>query len=111
LDLQFLPSFVRGPTFLRRRDVLLLALLRAAGNQNHKALAILAEVDSVAGAEVDFAFKNAGTNACDLREIPLLHTRQRDGHFGGCHRVESFEPLGEPFVSGFVNVAAQLNPT
>jgi hypothetical protein len=109
VNLLFLPSFVRNPAFLRRRDVLLLPFLRAAANQNHKALAILAEIDSVARAEIDLAFKNAGTDARYLREIALFHTRQRDGHFGGYRSVESFEPSGEPLVAGFVNVTAKLD--
>ena len=46
MNLLSLPSFIRGPAFLRRRDILLLPLLRAAANENHKALAILAEVDA-----------------------------------------------------------------
>jgi hypothetical protein len=66
LNLPFLSSFVCSPAFFRLRDVLLLPSLRAATDQNHKAVAILAEVDAEAWAEVDLVFKDAGTNALDL---------------------------------------------
>lgn len=66
MHLLFLSSFVGGPAFLRRRDVLLLPFLRTAANQNHKVVAILAEIDAVAGAKVDLVLKDAGTNTFDL---------------------------------------------
>ena len=94
---------------MRRRDVLLLPFLRAATDQNHKAVAILAELDAETWAEVDLAFKDAETNALDLREISLLHARKRDRHPGGGRGIESVEPLGESFDSAFVDVAADLD--
>jgi hypothetical protein len=101
--------FVTGPAFPSRCDVLLLPFLCAPTNENHNALAILAEVDALAGAEVDLVFKDAGTHALDVREIPLLHPRERDSHLGGCRRVELFQPRGEAFVSVFIDVAAKLD--
>ena len=103
--LPFLSSLVRGPAFVRRRDVLSLPSFRAATDQDHKAVAILAGN----WAEVDLAFKNAETNALDLREISLLHARKRDRHPGGGRGIESVEPLGESFDSAFVDVAADLD--
>ena len=94
---------------MRRRDVLSLPFLRAATDQDHKAVAILAEVDAETWAEVDLAFKDAETNALDLREISLLHARKRDRHPGGGRGIESVEPLGEAFVSAFVDIAADLD--
>src|ERR1035437_7343334 len=76
------------PSIARRRDGLLLPFLRTAANQNYQAVAILAEVDAVAGTEVDLVFKHAGTNALDLREIPLLQTRKRNSHLGGGRRID-----------------------
>jgi hypothetical protein len=39
----------------------------------------------------------------------LLHSRQGDGHLGGGCGIEPFKPLGESFVSAFVNVAPDLD--
>lgn len=66
MSLLFLSSFVVRPASLRRYDIGLLALLRPATDQNHKALAILAEVDAAARAEVDFVFVNARADALGL---------------------------------------------
>ena len=60
-------------------------------------------------AEVDLAFKDAETNALDLREISLLPARKRDRHPGGGRGIESVEPLGESFDSAFVDVTADLD--
>jgi hypothetical protein len=69
----------------------LLALLRAAANQNHKPIAISGEVDSIAGAEGDLVFKNppdpVRTNAKpklpnEPNSIPLFqHLRKPPAHF------------------------------
>jgi hypothetical protein len=83
LGLLCLPSFISGPAFLGRGDILLLPFLRAAAYENDKAVTVLAEVDAVAGAEIDFVFINACADALGIREISLLHPCKRDGHFGG----------------------------
>jgi hypothetical protein len=108
VNLLFLSSFVRGPALPRRRDVRLLPLFRTAADQNHNVFAILAEVDAIAWAEVDLVFKDPGTDAPDLREIPLLQTSKSNGYLGCRRRSQAFEPSGEAFVSVFVNVAAKL---
>ena len=87
----------------------LAAVVRTAANQNHNMFAILAEVDPIAGAEVDLVLKHAGTNALDLREIPLRHTCKRNRYLGCRRGAQSFEPMGETFVSVFINVAAKLD--
>jgi hypothetical protein len=86
-----------------------LPLFRAAAQQDHKRLSVLAEVNAVAGTEVDPAFKNARTDAFHFREISMLHPHKRNGCLGGGRCVEPFEPVGERFVSVLVNVAAQLD--
>jgi len=59
-NLLFLSSFVARPTPLRHRNVQLLSLLRAAAEQDDQPLAILAEVNSIAWAEIDLTFEDAG---------------------------------------------------
>jgi hypothetical protein len=46
-----------------------LALFRAAAKQDDKCLAVLAEVNAVAGAELELVFEHSGTDALDIREI------------------------------------------
>jgi hypothetical protein len=58
LNLLFLSSLVKGPAFLRRRDILLLPLLGTAANQNDDAVTVLAKVGAVAWAEVDLVFED-----------------------------------------------------
>jgi hypothetical protein len=48
LNLLFLPSLVVGPALLRGLDVLVLALLRPAADQDHNPLSVPAEVNAVA---------------------------------------------------------------
>jgi hypothetical protein len=61
----FLPPFVIGPPCLCTSDVLLLALLGAASQQNNNLVPILAELDAVARAIVDSIFENAGAQAIE----------------------------------------------
>jgi hypothetical protein len=50
-------------------DVFLLALLRAAGEQNNKPVAVPPEVNSVAGAKINPVFKNAVTGRLDVGKV------------------------------------------
>jgi hypothetical protein len=52
LNLLFLSSLVIGPALLRGLDILVLALLGPAADQNHNSVAIPAKVNAVAGSEV-----------------------------------------------------------
>src|SRR6202030_1739355 len=55
--LLLLPSFVIVPVGESSFDVSLLALFRTAAKQNDKCLAVLAEVNAIAGAEVELVFE------------------------------------------------------
>jgi len=48
----------------------LLPLFRTATNEDHKMFAILAEVDPIAGAEVDLVLENVGANALAFEKFP-----------------------------------------
>ena len=109
MNLPFLSSLVSGPAFLRRSDVLLLPLLRAATYENDKTVAVLAEINAVTWPEVDLVFVNSRAYALCVRKISLLHPRERDGQLGGCRRVEFFQPVREPSLSFFIDVAAKLD--
>jgi hypothetical protein len=64
-------------------DVLLLAFLGAAAEQNDEAVSVLAEINSLAGPEIDAALEHPGTDALDVREVALRQTGQRRCHLGG----------------------------
>src|SRR5258708_37472207 len=83
LGLLCLPSFISTPAFLRRGDILLLPLLRATADENDEAVTVLAEVDAVTRAEVDFVFIDTRADALGCREIPLLPPRTSDRDFCG----------------------------
>jgi hypothetical protein len=72
LSLPFLASFVINPTCLRRLNILVLAFLRTAADQNHNPFVIAAEVNAVARAEVDRVFKQAGADALGIRRNSII---------------------------------------
>jgi hypothetical protein len=55
----FFPPFVVGPASLSRRNVVVLPFLGPATDQDHKALAVLAKIEAVTGAEINLVFENA----------------------------------------------------
>ena len=86
MSLLFLSPLVVCLEFLRPRYILLLPFLRAATEQDHKAFALLAEVDAVAGAEIDLVLEDAGPNAfanaiaalaADAESSPSNHSEKR----------------------------------
>src|SRR5260370_36744887 len=58
-----LAAFVLLPESLCLFDVALLTLLRASAQQDDQTVSILAQIDAVAGAEVNAVFENASANA------------------------------------------------
>jgi hypothetical protein len=72
----FLPPFVIGPAFLRRRDIAVLPFLGAATDQDHKAFAVLAEIDAVAGAEINLVFENTRADALGVGQVAPFDPRQ-----------------------------------
>jgi choline dehydrogenase-like flavoprotein len=59
----FLSPFVINPAFLRRRNIPILALFRAAADQDHKTLSVSAKVDAVAWSKIDLVFEHAAAHA------------------------------------------------
>src|SRR5437879_13010466 len=57
-------------------DVLLLAFLRAAHRENDEAFPVLAKIDAVSRSEIDAALEHPGTDAFDVRKVPLRDTGQ-----------------------------------
>jgi hypothetical protein len=68
--LLLLPALVVLPSGDRIGDVSLLPLLGSAAEQDHQNLAILAEIDAIARAKVEFVFVNTCADALNARKIP-----------------------------------------
>jgi len=64
-----LPPFVIGPAHLSRCNVVVLPFLGPATDQDHKALAVLAKIDAVAGAKINLVFENALSYALGVGQV------------------------------------------
>jgi len=116
LSLLFLSSFVVSPACLRRLNVLVLAFLRPAADQNYNSFAVPAEVNTVAGAEVDLAYTPAPTLLvfdkfpCSMRVSAMVTLAAAVASSDSSQIAKRFVSLfGEAFVSLFGNVASQLD--
>ncbi len=69
-------------------DIVLLALLSAAAEQNDQPPAILAEINPVGRTKIDPQFEHAGTDALDVRDIAQGQPGQSCRHLGGGLRVQ-----------------------
>jgi hypothetical protein len=80
---------------LRSRDVAILALLRPAAEQDDHGFAVLAEIDSVAGTEIDPVFENPGADPLNVRKVSQLHPADSRRDLRGGRRIEAAKPIGE----------------
>jgi len=62
-------------------DVQPLAVLRATGKQNDEPAAVTAEIDSVAGAEINPVFENAAAYPFDVGQVAIRNSLERRCHF------------------------------
>lgn len=92
---------------MRGGDSLRLAFLRSAAQQDHEPIAVLSEVNAIAGSESDPVFKDPTAHAFDVREIALLNSRQGCRDARGGVMVKPRKPVGKRPISFFVNIAAQ----
>jgi hypothetical protein len=89
---------------MRRIDVALLALLRAAGQQDHQRRTVLPEINAVARPEIDPVFEHALADRFDAGEVTLLQPDDGARDLGACNRLQLRKPCGERLsaVSGHV---------
>jgi hypothetical protein len=76
-------------------NVALLSFLRAAGQQDHQNITVAAEIDPVAGSEIDLVFKDTFADRFDPREVALLDACDRDRDLGARRDIQSREPIGK----------------
>jgi hypothetical protein len=70
-------------------DVAWLAFLRPSSQENDELIAVLPEIDAIAGAKIDAILVDPATHTLHIREIPALKPGQGDGHFSGSFGVEA----------------------
>src|SRR5690348_1027413 len=63
----FLATLIIGPALLSVYDILLLALFRAACEQEHECLAVLPKIDAITRTEVDLKLAHSAPNAFHVR--------------------------------------------
>ena len=82
------------PEVLGSLDIPLLSLLGPTAQEDDQGIAVLAEIDPVAGAEVYPVLEDASAHTLSVREIALFHPDQRCRHFGCGLGVKPIEPSG-----------------
>lgn len=72
-----LPLLVVFPSAERSKDIVLLPMLRSAAKENHNFFAVFSKINTIAGAEMDPALKDAASHTLDVREIALAEPVER----------------------------------
>ena len=88
---------------------MLLTFLCPTAQEDDQGIAVLAEIDPVAGAEIYPAFENTGADTRDAGQVSLLHPDQRGRRLGRCLSVEPIEPSGVRATAFGVDVLPDLN--
>src|ERR1035441_7073865 len=90
-------------------DVRLLSLLAAAPEQDDQTLAVLAEVNAIAGAEVETEFGDSGTYAFCGREVALFHAQHGSDDANARSRVELDDSIPVRSAAACVDVLPHLD--
>jgi hypothetical protein len=75
-------------------DVLLPTFLGSTGNQDYQPLAILAEINPVAGTKIDAVLVNARPYTLGVRKIALLDAGQRGCYLYSRLAIQAVKPGG-----------------
>ena len=87
-----------------------LTLLGTATKQDHENFAILAEVDPIARAPIDFAFRDATPGGFDVRKVTFCDLFQSRRDLGRGRRTQPGEPPSKGAFPFFVDVLADFDP-
>ena len=100
--------FIIAPVAVGRRDVALLALLRATRQQNHQRFAVAPEIDAVSRPEVDPVFEHAFANRFDVGEVTVLQPNKSSRDLGARNRLQFRKPLREGLRTAGGHAIAKL---
>src|SRR5690349_4399437 len=90
-----LARLVVAPMGMRRVDVVLLALLHAASQQDHQIWTILTEVDTITGPEIDPVLEHAFADRLHAGKVALLQPDDCARHLGARDCVDLRKPFRE----------------
>src|SRR5579859_377042 len=100
---------VGGPQGLGGLDILLLAALGPAGQQDDELRPVAGEIDPVARPPVQPVLRDAVADRLAVSEKAALEAGQGHDNLGGGLCVEAGEPVGEGAGTLLVGVVAQLH--
>ena len=92
-----------------RLNICLLSPLAATAEQDDKSLTILAEVNAIAGAEVETEFGDSGTYAFCGREVALFHAQHGSDDANARSRVELDDSIPVRSAAACVDVLPHLD--
>jgi hypothetical protein len=84
---------------VRRIDIVLLALLCSARQQDYERIAVATETDSIAGPEVEPAFEHAFADGFNVGDVTLLQPGNGARDSRSRYRVQFRKPLGDGRVA------------
>src|SRR5260370_34702354 len=94
------------PIGVGRIDIALLALLGAAGQQDHQRRTVLPEINTVARPEIDPVFAHALADRFDAGEVTLLQPDDGARDLGSRYRLQIRKPRGERLLAVCGHVVA-----
>ncbi|MGO8955266.1 MAG: hypothetical protein ACLPWS_07585 [Rhodomicrobium sp.] len=104
-----LPRFIRAPDYFGRFDIAFLRLLVPAAEQNHEFLAVLPEIDAIAGTLIYLALENAFAHTFRIREVALLHAGDLNSNLRRSPRLKRAEPASKGAPPFFVQIFNNRN--
>jgi len=107
---QFLTLLVVPPPHDRLADILLLPFLGSSATQYDYMSAIVAEINSVSGAEINLAFTDSYSNGFAIGKVTLLDAGNCRANLRRCASILVVEPLGERTSSLSVEVFSNFDP-
>ena len=97
------------PEFASICDVPLLASFRPTAKQDYQGVSVSAEIDSVAGADIDAILQHATANASHIGQVASLHSGQGRSYPDRCAGIKTVEPSTERTASPAINVFSEFN--
>src|SRR5579863_3275507 len=101
---RFLSALVVLPPVNCQLDVSLLPLLRPTTEKDDDLVPVLAEINPVAGTEIEPVFKHPKANSLNITEIALFHTEDRSSHSRSLVGMQIEKPLLVRAFPAFVYV-------
>jgi hypothetical protein len=106
-----LSLFVVTPSGDSIVNVFPLTLFTSTAEQDDYPLAVLAEINPVARAEVESVFEDARANSLHARKVGLRETRHNYSHLGSRWRIQVVEPFRIWAMATQIQYSSSVNST